>query len=114
MNFRRRYVDPNAPTIRRQAQRYERKLRKILSMAGRRDSRRDPVFARLYSEAKVEGINLRHPTKTASIEFKSPPLKGTLFEIYDWSSLDEFSLEIHAQSLAWAIRERVKEERRGQ
>ena len=81
-------------------------------MAARRDSRRDPVLARLYQEAQVEGISTRHPTKTAYIAFKSPPLRGTLFEIYDWSSLDQFSEHIHAESLAWALRERVKEERR--
>jgi hypothetical protein len=112
MRFRYRFVDPKAPGMQRLARHYEFKLRKILSAAARRDSRRDPVLANLYRTAKVVGINPRFPTKSASIEFNAPPLRETLFEIYSWSNLDDFPWSVHAESLAWALREQVKEARR--
>ena len=112
MRFRYRFVDPKAPGMRRLARHYEFKLRRILAFASRRESRRDPEIANLYKTAKVEGISPRFPTRSASIEFRAPPLRGTLFEIYKWADLDGFSEREHAASLAWALREQVREARR--
>ena len=112
MRFRYRFVDPNAPGMQRLGRRYEFKLRKILSAASIRGSRRDPQLADLYKTAKVIGLNARFPTRTASIEFRGPPLHGRLYENYSWSSLDEFPAAVHVESLAWALREQVKEARR--
>ena len=113
MSLRFRQVDPKSPGIRRRAKRYELKLRRVLAIAARMDSRRSAVLARLYSEARVEGISERHPTKTSIIAFEAPPFHGGLYEMYDWQNLDLFPDSLLAESLAWMLRERVKERLRG-
>jgi hypothetical protein len=111
--MRSRRVDPNSPGIRRKAMHFERKLRRILTMAARQDSRRSNVLARLYREARVEGISQRFPTKTAIISFEAPPFRGGLYEMYEWQSLELFPESWHAEGLAWGLRERVRERLRG-
>jgi hypothetical protein len=113
MSFRRRRIDPNSPGIKRKAARYERKLRRVLLLAARVSGRRDPVLARLYREAKVEGVNARFPTTTSVIAFETPPFRGGLYEMYDWSGLDGFSEAELAASLAWAIAQSLKDKRKG-
>ena len=112
MTLRFRPVDPNSPGIRRRAKRYELKLRRVLAIAARMDSRRNPVLARLYREARVEGISQRLPTKTSIIAFEAPPFRGGLYEMYEWQNLDLFPERQLAESLAWGLRESVRRHRR--
>jgi len=105
-------IDPASPGIRRKAKRYELKLRRILLMAARRDSRRSTALGELYRTAVVEGISPRSPGRTAVITFKATALRGTVFEMYDWSALDTLPEEFLVQALAWTLRENLRERRR--
>ena len=105
-------VDPKSPGIRRKAKRYELKLKRVLTIAARQDSRRSADLGELYRTAVVEGINPRSPSRTAVITFKTAALRGTVFEMYDWSTLDTLPEEFLVQALAFTLRENLRERRR--
>ncbi len=105
-------VDPKSPGIRRKAKRYELKLRRILTSAARRESRRSAELAELYRTAVVEGISTNSPSRTAVITFKTAALRGTVFEMYFWSTLDTLPEEFLVDALAWTLRQNLRERRR--
>jgi hypothetical protein len=111
MSYLKHRVSPTSPGIRRKARHYELKLKRILTLAARQDSRRSAVLATLYREARVEGINARMPARMAIIHFESPPFMGGLYEMYPWKSLDLFSERELADSLAWGLRENVRHQK---
>jgi hypothetical protein len=77
------------------------------------DSRRSATLARLYREAKVEGISERRPAKIATIAFESPPFRGGLYEMFEWQNLDLYPESFFAEGLARGLRERLRERLRG-
>jgi hypothetical protein len=96
-------VDTNAPSIQRQARRYEKKLVRALALAVKRTARRAPLLVRHFHEAQVEGVNPRMRTKTAAITFTGQPFRGSLIQIYDWKSLDEFSVSELTDGIIWSL-----------
>jgi hypothetical protein len=96
-------VDPKAPSIQRQARRHENKLKRALALAAKRTMRRNPGLAEHFRSAQVEGVNPRMRTKTASITFAGKPFRGSLIKIYEWKSLDEFSISELADLLSWSL-----------
>ena len=101
-------VDLSSPGIVRRARRYELKLRQALALAAKRESRRSPQLAALYSTAQVEGVDSKLRMKKAVITFTAPPFRGGLHEIYDWSTLDQFSPREIAETLAWSLRQSLR------
>jgi len=108
MNALRPTVNVSSPGIARRARRYERKLREALTIAAKRDSRKDPRLAALYAGATVEGIDSKLRMKKAVITFSAPPFRGGLHQIYDWTDLDSSSARQLAESLAWSLRESLR------
>ena len=106
-------VDPSSPGITRQANRYERLLRRALTMAAKRDGRRDPALAALYASAQIEGVDTALRMKKATISFRGPPLIGSWHQIYDWSALAEFAPREIADGISWSLRENLRRARRG-
>jgi hypothetical protein len=96
-------VDPNAPGIKRQARRYEKKLKRVLMLAAKRTMRRDARLAELFCSAQVEGVNPKIRTKTAAITLTGKPFRGSLIEIYEWRSLDKFSVSELADGIIWSL-----------
>jgi hypothetical protein len=96
-------VDPNAPSIQRQARRYEKKLDRVLALAAKRSTRRAPHLAEHFRAAQVEGVNPRMRTKTAAITFTGKPFRGSLIQIYEWKSLDEFSVSELSDGIIWSL-----------
>jgi hypothetical protein len=91
---------------------YERKLRRVLALAARMDSRKSAILARLYREARVEGIDERWPAKIATIAFEAPPFRGGLYEMFEWKNLELYPESFFAEGLAWGLGERLREHRR--
>ena len=107
-------VNPTSPAIARLARRYEMKLRRVLDLAARRESRRDPALAALYKSATVQGVDLKLRMKKAVITFSEPPFRGGLHEIFDWATIDTWSDRDLASSLAWSLRASLSGARRRQ
>jgi|SRR5271163_3561430 len=102
-------VNSTSPAIQRRVRRYEKKLLRILAIAGKRESRRDPTLARLYGSARVEGISLRLRDRRATITFLEPPFRGGLHQMYEWRHLDTNSDRDLASVLAWSLRQSIRE-----
>jgi hypothetical protein len=101
-------VDPNAPSIARRTRRYERKLNEALAIAAKRAARHDARLVRHFSTAKVEGLNSRLRTKDAAVTFVEDPFRGSLIQIYDWKSLDEYSISELADGMLWSLNHSLK------
>jgi hypothetical protein len=101
-------VNPTSPAIQRRIRRYEKKLQRVLAIAGKRESRRDPTLARLYGSARVEGISPRLKDRRATVTFIEPPFPGGLHQIYEWQHLDSHSDRDLASSLAWSLRQSIR------
>ena len=101
-------VSLSSPAIARRARRYELKLRKALTIAARRHSRKDPRLAALYRGAQIEGLGSKLRMKKAVVTFTAPPFRGGHHQIYDWATLDEYSTLELAELLAWSLRESLR------
>lgn len=108
----RQTVDPNSPGIARQARRYERLLRRAVAIASRRDTRRDPALAALYASAKIEGVDTTLRTKTATVSFCGPPLKGSFHQMREWSSLPQYSVHAIADGISFSLRYQLRFQRK--
>src|SRR5215831_19419183 len=95
-------VNPSSPAIARRARRYAMKLGRALAIAGKRDSRKSPLIASLYTTATVEGLAAQLNMRKAAVCFKGKPLRGSVHYIFDWHSLDELSDRELAADLAWS------------
>ena len=96
-----------SPRVQRLAKRYEMKIRRALTLAAKRESRKSPVIAALYKTARVEGSqSLR--IREATIVFSEPPFRGGLYQIYDWQALEDYSERDLAAVLAWSLRQSVR------
>jgi hypothetical protein len=102
-------VNTTSPAIQRRIRSYEKKLRRVLAIAGKRESRRDPTLARLYGSARVEGISLQLRDRRATITFLESPFPGGLHQIYEWQHLDTNSERDFASVLAWSLRHSIRE-----
>jgi hypothetical protein len=101
-------INPSSPAIVRKARRYEMKLRKALAIAARRDFRRDSRLAALYAGAKVEGVASILRMKKAVVSFYTTPFGGGLHQIYDWTSVEEYTVLDLAADIAWSLRESLR------
>jgi hypothetical protein len=101
-------VNLSSPGIARRARRYELKLRHAVALAAKKDCRRDPQLAALYTTARVEGVDSKLRMKRAVVTFSAPPFRGGLHQSYDWTTLDEFSVREIAETLAWSLRESLR------
>ena len=101
-------LDPNSPAIRRKAARYERKLEQALRLAQKRDRRCGDVLRTLYKEARVEKLSAKFPHRLSVIAFESAPLRGGLYEMFYWKSLDASSVSELADGLMWSLRENIR------
>jgi hypothetical protein len=102
-------VNPKSPGIRRKARHYERKLRRILTLAARQYPRPTQELSYLYKTAVVEGIRSPGDSRTAVITFKGPPLGGSVLDSFEWSTLDEMTEQEIAQVLSQSLRTLVSE-----
>lgn len=100
-------VDPKSPGIQRQAKRYERHLRTALELAARRDSRKDPDLAKIYSSATVAGVDTILCTKTSTISFQGRPLRGSFHLMYEWKSLLWFTPREIADGISLSVRDNL-------
>jgi hypothetical protein len=102
-------VNLSSPGVLRRARRYKLKLRQALAIAAKRDTRKDPRLAALYASAQIEGVDSKLRMKKGVVCFSAPPFRGGLFQIYDWSSLDDCSVRDLAESIAWSLRQSLRD-----
>jgi hypothetical protein len=101
-------VNPNAPGIVRRARRYARKLQRALAIAARKDVRRAPMLAALYTSAQVVGVDPDLRMKKATLSFRGRPIRGSLHQIYEWRILDSLSERELAEVIASSLRETLR------
>jgi hypothetical protein len=101
-------VNTTAPAIQRRIRKYQKKLQRVLAIAGKRESRRDTTLTRLYRSARVQGTSTKRKDRVAIITFVEPPFRGGLHQFYEWQYLDNNSDRDLVYVLAWSLRQSIR------
>ena len=110
--FRKITARDNPETLAKAAAKHEEHLRQAIGIAFRRAARSKPMVRELLANAIIEGLASRINVKAAVVTFMVPRFKESWHQIIPWQVLTEESPAETAASIAWSLRENLRQHER--